>query len=311
MSVTTPLGKFTSWETEEGEILKTDLALGMEMYREPKTTAMNMRSSLPKFVVTSAASEDRPTAYVPPSDFAIGTAIAIDTPITKPREVRSLSLVVSGIDNKDLVISDRRQRFTPVERQPDAYRLQVAVERFEPSQSLKLPLTKRTITLQKDTAVRIHLNTVPYLEYEHPQIMAAAKKIRGNEKNAYLVASRIRKWVYENMKPDYTIGVPRSCVDIFKQRRGVCRDYATLFAALARAAGIPTRTVGGILYAEGRFFYHAWVECWVGEWVPFDATLNTDFVDATHIKFSQGDVIDMYNITGLVGRLKIRVESAE
>jgi hypothetical protein len=38
------------------------------------------------------------------------------------------------------------------------------------------------------------------------------------------------------MKPDYTIGVPRSCKDVLQRPRGVCRDYATLFAGLARAS---------------------------------------------------------------------------
>ena len=64
---------------------------------------------------------------------------------------------------------------------------------------------------------------------------------------------------------------------------------------------------GGIVYAEGRFFYHAWAECWVGEWLPFDATTGVDFVDATHIKFAQGDVTDMYRVAAIVGKLKISV----
>jgi hypothetical protein len=96
-----------------------------------------------------------------------------------------------------------------------------------------------------------------------------------------------------------------------KRPRGVCRDYATLFAGIARAAGIPTRLAGGITYAQGKFFYHAWVECWVGQWVPFDATLNQDFVDATHVKFAQGDVNEMFNVANVIGRLKLSSVKAE
>lgn len=115
------------------------------------------------------------------------------------------------------------------------------------------------------------------------------------------------------MTPDASIGVPRTSTDIFARRRGVCRDYATLYTALARAAGVPTRLCSGIVYAEGKFFYHAWAESWVGQWIAFDPTLydpghGVDFVDATHIKFAQGDVTSMFAVVSIVGRLQIAVE---
>src|SRR5947209_1869987 len=82
-------------------------------------------------------------------------------------------------------------------------------------------------------------------------------------------------------------------------RRRVCLDYATLYAALARAAGVPTRLCAGIVYAQGKFYYHAWAESYVGQWVAFDPTLYDPeqpvaYVDATHIKFAQGDVTGMF-----------------
>ena len=91
----------------------------------------------------------------------------------------------------------------------------------------------------------------------------------------------------------------------------MCRDYATLYTALARAAGVPTRLCAGIVYADGKFFYHAWAESFVGQWVAFDPTLydpkQASFVDATHIKFAQGDVTQMFEVVSIVGRLKIHI----
>jgi len=84
-------------------------------------------------------------------------------------------------------------------------------------------------------------------------------------------------------------------------------EDVVLFGALARSAGLPTRLVGGLVYAEGRFFYHAWVECWTGAWTPFDATMDTDFVDATHMKFAQGDPTDMMMVFAVVGKLSVKV----
>lgn len=53
-----------------------------------------------------------------------------------------------------------------------------------------------------------------------------------------------------------------------------CNGKARLFAALARATGIPTRLVGGMLLEEGKKrTSHQWVEVYVGgHWVPFDPT---------------------------------------
>ncbi|OFX13704.1 MAG: hypothetical protein A2Z18_08615 [Armatimonadetes bacterium RBG_16_58_9] len=92
---------------------------------------------------------------------------------------------------------------------------------------------------------------------------------------------------------------------------GVCRDYAILFAALARGAGIPATVVSGVLYTDNAFYYHAWVECYVGQWVPFDATMPTDFVDATHVKLAGGDATTMYSLAKVIGSLRLKVKDFE
>ena len=302
IKATTPLGAMTSWETLSGEVLKGELPLGMSIYKESREVAHNMSASMPLFAVAGFAPAVA-SSYTPPPDFAAATAISVEKPIQKPRETRSLSVVVSGIDDKARVISDSRQLAASVAGQAGAHRLDVVVKQFDPNTSVKLPITSPNM--------KSYLDRAAYLETDDPQIRDTALEIKGTEKNAYKVASAIRKWVHKTMKPDYTIGVPRSCVNLYRDPKGVCRDYATLFAGLARAAGVPTRLAGGILYAEGKFYYHAWVECWVGEWVAFDPTLTTDYVDATHVKFSQGDVTDMYNVAGIVGRIKLKVLSVQ
>jgi len=95
---------------------------------------------------------------------------------------------------------------------------------------------------------------------------------------------------------------------VIKSKRGVCRDYGILFAALARSAGIPSRIAAGLLYTDGAFYYHVWTECYVGEWVPFDATLPTDFVDATHIKLAEGDAPTMFGLAKVIGSLKAEIK---
>ena len=67
-----------------------------------------------------------------------------------------------------------------------------------------------------------------------------------------------------------------SAVDAFKLRRGVCQDYAHIFIACARSAGVPARFVAGhFLRADGMVNQqagHAWAEAFVPNlgWVGFD-----------------------------------------
>ncbi|MHB1543577.1 MAG: transglutaminase TgpA family protein [Gammaproteobacteria bacterium] len=88
----------------------------------------------------------------------------------------------------------------------------------------------------------------------------------------------------------YTLHPPKlsgpNAVDqfLFKTRRGFCQHYASAFAVLMRAAGIPTRVVtgfvGGHYDALGGFYViresdaHAWDEVWLhgAGWVRIDPT---------------------------------------
>jgi len=62
----------------------------------------------------------------------------------------------------------------------------------------------------------------------------------------------------------------------FRTRRGVCIDYARLYAAMARAVDLDARVVTGLGYdGRGGYGAHAWNEVYLSEqerWVPLDPT---------------------------------------
>jgi transglutaminase-like putative cysteine protease len=70
------------------------------------------------------------------------------------------------------------------------------------------------------------------------------------------------------------VGTPAA--EAFTLKHGVCQDYAHIFAACARAAGVPTRFVSGHFFrADGKLPKeggHAWTEAFVPKlgWVGFD-----------------------------------------
>ena len=130
----------------------------------------------------------------------------------------------------------------------------------------------------------------------------------GGEKNIVKAAEKIRLGVRALMTSDSSMGVLRPASDVLKNPSGVCRDYAILFTALARAAGIPARPVGGLTLSRGSFYYHAWAEVWTGrEWMAVDATLPASTADAGHIKLTQGDATRMYAIAKVAGQLKAEI----
>ena len=87
--------------------------------------------------------------------------------------------------------------------------------------------------------------------------------------------------------------------------RGDCNEHAVLFAALARAAGIPARVVAGAVYGDDGFYYHAWNEVWLDGWVSVDAVFDQMPVDATHVKLIDGGPEKHARIAEVVGRLAL------
>lgn len=71
-----------------------------------------------------------------------------------------------------------------------------------------------------------------------------------------------------------------------------CNGKSRLFVALARAAGIPARLVGGLILNAGeKRTSHQWVEAYVGgHWVPFDPTNHHfAFLPARYLVLYRGD----------------------
>ena len=68
-------------------------------------------------------------------------------------------------------------------------------------------------------------------------------------------------------------GVTTMAQEAFDKGAGVCQDFAHIYLALARKAGLTARYVNGLPEGEGAS--HAWCEVWLnGRWVGIDPTRN-------------------------------------
>ena len=88
------------------------------------------------------------------------------------------------------------------------------------------------------------------------------------------LAAALSDWVRTNLvyESGTSSGVTTALMT-FADRRGVCRDYAHLLVALARAGGIPARCVSAYAPGVDPPDFHAVAELWLdGAWRLVDAT---------------------------------------
>jgi len=153
------------------------------------------------------------------------------------------------------------------------------------------------------------LASEPLLQSNDPAIVALAVRIAGNERDPRVVAERINKWVHDSLAKEITISLPNA-VQVLRSRRGDCNEHTQLFTALARAVGIPTRIATGLAYVNGKFYYHAWPEIRLRDWVAVDPTFGQFPADAAHLRFVRGGLTRQGELLRLVGTLRIEVLDA-
>ncbi|MCX7634474.1 MAG: transglutaminase-like domain-containing protein [Syntrophales bacterium] len=147
------------------------------------------------------------------------------------------------------------------------------------------------------------------IESDHPEIRAKARELTAGMVNALDKIVAITRWVAATLVKEPVEAF--SAVAALRTQKGECQAHTMLYAALARAAGIPTRLVGGLVYMENTgFFYHAWAESYADGWVAVDPTFGQVGVDATHLKLVEGpDWPSLMSIGRVVGRLKITIHA--
>ena len=121
---------------------------------------------------------------------------------------------------------------------------------------------------------------------DDPAIAALAANLTSGSEDGFEKVARLAIWVNTNVAYNQDlVGQEKDASWVLQNRQGVCFEYATLFAALARSAGIPARYVTGDVYSQefGTWLGHAWDEVYLGKWVPADPTwFEVGTLDALH-----------------------------
>jgi hypothetical protein len=152
----------------------------------------------------------------------------------------------------------------------------------------------------------------PLVQSDHERVRAVAAEVTGGERDPWRRALAIHRWVEASIVKRPVLGLP-SALDVLARREGDCNEHTVLFAALARAAAVPTRMAIGVVWSDelGSFAYHAWPEVWVGRWVWMDPTLGQEIADATHVKLASGGIESWPRVLAFLGRLRLEVVEVE
>lgn len=135
-------------------------------------------------------------------------------------------------------------------------------------------------------------------------IEAAAAEIVKGKSTEEAKARALYDWVGSRIQYDYGkvedyeqrgIWHEQTPQDTFDTRKGVCIDYARLYAVMARSQGLNVKVVTGLGYnGQGGYGPHAWNEIYLSDsksWIPLDSTwavsgdwFNPPNFSDTHLK---------------------------
>ena len=158
----------------------------------------------------------------------------------------------------------------------------------------------------KNNNLLYYLRPEMLIQSKDPEIISLAKKIIKEIKDPFMAAKMILGWVFENLEKLPVVSIPNA-KEILTYKKGDCNEHATILTALLRAVGIPARIVVGLVYKDGKFYYHAWNEAYIDKWISMDAILKQMPVDATHIKLINGGIEKQIQIVGMIGTLKFTI----
>ncbi len=275
-------------------------------------------------------------AQIDPPELLVSTFVTPDKPISDPREQ---TLLVYELQFTQLPATAEN---------PDA-----ATPQAPPGVELPTAAAQRVRWIDRHTAVvtvslddpvltgddlagEIHLRASSMLNHEDPEVRRLVKKALNSGSKTWTEAEkseRMRQFVRDYVKTkDLSVGFG-SASEVARTAQGDCTEHAVLLAAMLRAEGIPSRTIGGLVYVGrsvmGRkdfFGYHMWTQAWLPakditgatshRWFDLDATGRAAF-DATHIALTKNTLDDdefvneLVQFAPMLGNLSIKVIETE
>jgi len=274
-----------SWVDADGRIIRSSSPLGFSMERTEYELARQSQEDAR--LVDSSPIDD---------DVILSTAVQSNVDFEDVEQHDELRFRLTGVDLSGFQLDGGRQTL-------HGDTLIVRRERWDDVDAgYQLPYSFMDL--------REALEPEPLIQSDDPRIRDLARSITVARaqwrQNPTEVAAQLTRSVYRMLEKSVTFSIPNA-VQVLETKRGDCNEHTVLYVALARSLGLPARTAVGLVYVNGAFFYHAWPEVWLGEWVAVDPTFGQIPADASHIRFVIGGLAQQVEIVRLIGNLDIEV----
>ena len=259
-----------SWIGKDGTVLREEGSFGIKLEQVSREEALQKAALLPGVDLVEIAS------------------IPANRTIDDVDRLKELKVRLAGIEERALFLSGGRQSF----------RDKVLTIRKE---AVSNPLSRESGEELSEEGKKC-LESTPFIQSDHPEIQAKAREIVSADDPAIVKAKKLVAWVYKHVQKKPVLSVPNA-LETLRNRVGDCNEHAVLLAALARAAGIPAQVEMGVVYQNGRFYYHAWDVLYLGAWITADSVMEQLPADVTHIRFVRGmeRQVDLIGIIGKIG----------
>lgn len=143
-------------------------------------------------------------------------------------------------------------------------------------------IAKETVTLKAKDPNKVYLQSIQMVNWNTDMnAIKKAKELTKNAKNDKERVEIIYNYIVTNISYDKDKAkrvnsnyIPK-IDETLKVQTGICYDYSSLFAAMTRSIGIPTKLVMG--YKNDMDEYHAWNQVYLEdtqEWVNIDTTYD-------------------------------------
>jgi transglutaminase-like putative cysteine protease len=275
-----------SWVDADGRVVTASSPLGFSMKKT-------------EYELARQAQEDaRELAGSPiDDDVILSTAIQSNVELGDLESYQELRFILSGVDLQGFQLEGGRQRLagdTLIVRQEDWNLVRPDYD--------ELPYPRMDFLE--------YLQPEPLIQSDDEGIIRAAERIADwqtmGRNDPMRVTRRLTAGVNGMLQKEITFSIPNA-VQVLASGKGDCNEHTVLFVAMARALGLPARTAVGLVHVDGAFFYHAWPEVWLGQWVAVDPTFGQYPADAAHLRFVVGGLAQQVEIVRLIGNLNIEV----
>ena len=278
-----PGSRISGWVDERGRVVEAT---------QPGTMTLRRTAYELAFENWRLSAGQRASTVTSDRDILESTAIASSVGLDRSRIAR-LRVKLSNVDLAGYDLEGERQSLS-------GDTLQIVRERPEVLRAAY------TLPASAEGRFREELAAEPLIQTRDPGIAALARRIAAGETDPRIVAERLNRWVYDSLKKRITVGVPNA-VQVLRTRSGDCNEHTQLYIALARSLGLPARSAAGLALVRGKFYYHAWPEVYLGNWVAVDPTFGQFPADAAHLRFIIGGLTRQADLLRLIGQLEIDV----